>query len=268
LGLVSGEPDAPGAPGDQRVLIARLRAVAKTKDAELAALRAQVAVLRADLEAGRALTSRRAEAITAILSFFAGFLITDGHIAYQPLLPPAGRHPAMLPARHPQSWAAGVITVLRDAHHAVEEARSRGQPVLRPALLAELRDRHDEAVRLRTTLNRLRDWDGDGNHPGYTLGCWLRGHADQVWLFTTESAVEWTSNSAEQAVKGPKRHRAVSGYWHTQQTLGRWCRIHSYLGFPMSHGLTAIEAISTALAGKSWLPPTTPATAPRNQTDP
>jgi len=55
---VSGEPDPPGAPGDQRVLVARLRAVAEAKDAELAALRAEVAVLRADLEAGRELARR------------------------------------------------------------------------------------------------------------------------------------------------------------------------------------------------------------------
>lgn len=35
----------------------------------------------------RALGSRRAEAITAILGFFTGFLITDGYTAYQQMLP-------------------------------------------------------------------------------------------------------------------------------------------------------------------------------------
>ena len=110
------------------------------------------------------------------------------------------------------------------------------------------------AVAFGIIHNRLRDWDGDGNHPGYTLGCWLREHAGQVWLFTTESDVEWTSNSAERAVKGPKRHQAVSGYWHTQATLGRWCRIRSYLDSAANHGLTALGAISNALAGNPWLP--------------
>ena len=75
-----------------------------------------------------------------------------------------------------------------------------------------------------------------------------------MWLFTAGFAVEWTGNSAERAVKGPKRHQAVSGYWHTQATLARWCRIRSYLESAASHGLTALEAISTALAGKPWLP--------------
>jgi transposase len=27
--------------------------------------------------------------------------------------------------------------------------------------------------------------------------------------------VPWTNNAAEQALKSPKRHQAVSGYWHT-----------------------------------------------------
>ena len=70
---------------------------------------------------------------------------------------------------------------------------------------------------------------------------------------------EWTSNSAERAVKGPKRHQAVSGYWHTQQTLGRWCRIRSYLDSAANHGLTALDAITSALAGQPWLPATQPA---------
>jgi hypothetical protein len=47
----------------------------------------------------------------------------------------------------------------------------------------------------------------NGNHPGYALGCWLHEYKEQVWLFTREFAVEWTGNSAERAVKGPKRTR-------------------------------------------------------------
>jgi hypothetical protein len=89
-----------------------------------------------------------------------------------------------------------VITILREAHQAVEAARARGQPALDAGLLAGLRQRYDDAVAFGITRNRLRDWDGDGNHPGYTLGCWLREHAGQVWLFTTEFDVEWTSDLA------------------------------------------------------------------------
>ena len=47
-------------------------------------------------------------------------------------------------------------------------------------LLAKLRERYDEAVAFGITHNRHRDWH-DGNHPGYTLGCWLRDYKEQVW---------------------------------------------------------------------------------------
>src|SRR5258708_4204285 len=157
----------------------------------------------------QALASRRAEGITALLAFFTGFLIVDGYTAYQQLSGQlAGiqqccqpvirrcRAVAKLGPGSLQSWAAEVITVLREAHQAVEDARSRGQPALDAGLLKGLRERYDEAVASGITHNRLRDWDGDGNHPGYALGCWLREHADQVWLFTTAFEVEWTSNSA------------------------------------------------------------------------
>jgi hypothetical protein len=216
----------------------------------------------------RALGSRRAGAITAILGFFTGFLITDGYAAYQRLLPQlAGiqqcaqhvirrcRAVTKLGPGRLQSWATDVIDLLREAHRLVEQAQARDGPVDVEAL-ATLRERYDKAVAFGITHNRLRDWN-EGNHPGYVLGCWLRDYACQVWLFTREPAVAWTNNISEQGVKAAKRHQAVSGYWHTQETLARWCRIRSYLDSAAAHGRTALDAITTALSGTPWLPPAT-----------
>ncbi len=102
--------------------------------------------------------------------------------------------------------------------------------------------------------NRHRDWDGDGNHPAFVLATWLKTHADQVWHFTGNLAVDWTSNAAERGVKPAKRHQAVSGYWQTDQTLDRWCLIQSYLTSARNHGLTILDAITRAQAGHPWLP--------------
>jgi transposase len=214
----------------------------------------------------RALPSRRHAAITAILAFFTGFLISDGYGAYQELLPKlAGvqqccqhvirrcRAVTKLGPGSLQSWAADVIDVLREAHQAVEDALARGDPALDTELLAKLRERYDEAVAFGIIHNRHRDWH-DGNHPGYALGCWLRDYKEQVWLFTANFAVDWTNNCSEQAVKAAKRHQAVSGYWHTPRTLARWCRVRSYLDTATNHGLTALDAITRALAGNPWLP--------------
>jgi transposase len=59
----------------------------------------------------------------------------------------------------------------------------------------------------------------------------------------------------QRGAKAAKRHQAVSGYWHSLATLGRWCRLRSYLDSAAAHGITALDAISSAITGNPWLPP-------------
>ena len=94
-----------------------------------------------------------------------------------------------------QSWAGDIIAILREAHQAVEDARARGSTALGADLLGKLRERYDDAAAFGITHNRLRDWH-EGNHPGYALGCWLRGYKEQVFLFTRDFAVDWTNDLA------------------------------------------------------------------------
>jgi transposase len=153
---------------------------------------------------------------------------------------------------HPtqQKWAGEIITVLREAAAAVTETTT---DQLDPQLLADLRRRYDHAVTWGITTNRHREW-AKGNHPGYTLAKRLHDKADQVWTFTQNLAVPWTNNASEQALKGPKRHQAVSGYWHTLTTLAEYCRVRSYLVSARNHGLRPIDAIHAALNRNPWLP--------------
>jgi transposase len=216
----------------------------------------------------QAIASRRKAAVAAgIPAAFAGWLITDGYTGYQHLLSRlAGiqqccahvirrcRAVTKLGPGGLQSWAGDIIAILREAHHAVQEARARGGTAPDPQILASLRERYDTAVSAGIIHNRLRDWH-DGNHPGYALGCWLRGYKEQVFLFTRDFSVDWTNNVSERGAKAAKRHQAVSGYWHSLATVARWCRIRSYLDSAAAHGVTALDAISGALAGKPWLPP-------------
>jgi hypothetical protein len=216
----------------------------------------------------RAMASRRKAALAAGLpASFTGYLITDGYTGYQHLLTRlAGiqqcaahvirrcRAVTKLGPGGVQNWAGDVIAVLRGAHRAVEAARARGDTALDQQELDDLRERYDTAVSSGIIHNRLRDWH-DGNHPGHALGTWLRDYKEQVFLFTRNFAVSWTNNVSERGAKAAKRHQAVSGYWHSLTTLARWCRIRSYLDTTAAHGITALDAISTAIAGKPWLPP-------------
>lgn len=158
-----------------------------------------------------------------------------------------------------QKWARQVHDILREANTAVSQAIADERGQLDVGLLADLRARYDKAVDWGQITNRHRDWDGDGHHPGYTLACRLAVKAEQVWLFTRNFAVPWTNNASEQALKGPKRHQAVSGYWHTMTTLTRYCQVRSYLVSARHHGIRPVDAIHTALTGQPWLP--TPAAA-------
>jgi transposase len=223
------------------------------------------------------LTSRGYDTVIAALRTFAGHLIVDGYGAYQRLLSQAGgllagiqqcvqhlmrrcRGVAKLgPGTLQSHWTGEAVTALTDAHTQVQAAKARGDTTLDPTHLADLRERYDTAVDSGITHNRHRDWDGDGNHPGYTLATWMKTHAAQVWHFTTHLNVDWTSNAAERGVKPAKRHQAVSGYWHTDRTLNRWCLIQSYLTTARNHGLTVLDAITRAHTGNPWLPG--PATA-------
>jgi transposase len=153
-----------------------------------------------------------------------------------------------------QKWARQVQDILREANTAVTQAITAGRDQLDPDLLAGLRARYDKAVHWGQITNRCRDWDGEKNHPGYVLARRLAAKAEQVWLFTRNFLVPWTNNASEQALKGPKRHQAVSGYWHTMTTLTRYCRVRSYLVSARNHGIRPVDAIHAALAGNPWLP--------------
>jgi hypothetical protein len=153
-----------------------------------------------------------------------------------------------------RSWAGDIIALLRKAHRAVEDACARGDASLSQEILHDLRERYDKAVTHGIIHNRLRAWHDD-NHPGYSLGTWLWDDKEQVLLFTRDFRVDWTNNISERGAKAAKRHQAVSGHWHSLATLACWRRIRSYLDSAMAHGITAIDAIRTALEGNPWLPP-------------
>jgi len=151
---------------------------------------------------------RKGDVAAGIPAAFTGYLMTDGYTGYQHLLTRlAGiqqccqhiirrcRAVIKLGPGGLQSWAGDIIAILREAHQAVEDARARGSTALGADLLDKLRERYDDAVAFGITHNRLRDWD-TGNHPGYALGCWLRGYKEQVFLFTRDFNVSWTNDLA------------------------------------------------------------------------
>jgi hypothetical protein len=216
-----------------------------------------------------AMPSRSKDSIAdlGVLDGWHGYLVRDDYAGWHQFDPHlAGvqqccahiiRHCKGVHELHPdwQKWADTVITALRAAAKAVDDARAAGADQLDPDLLTQLRERYDKAVEWGITTNRHRDWH-KGNHPGYTLAQRLKAKAEQVWLFARNFNIPWTNNPSEQALRSPKRHQAVSGYWHTTNTLRDDLRVRSYLASARAHGIRAIDAIHNALTGNPWLPTT------------
>jgi transposase len=157
-----------------------------------------------------------------------------------------------------QQWAGQVQKALRDAARLVEGANTTGVGIDAKAL-AHAGRRYDQGVLVGISINLSRSWH-EGNHPGLVLARRLQAKAGQVWLFTKDLRIPWTNNASEQALKSPKLHQKVSGYWHTTLTLGRFCRVRSYLVTARNHGVKPIDAIHAALTRKPWLR-TAPTTA-------
>ncbi|MGH3998657.1 MAG: IS66 family transposase, partial [Pseudonocardiaceae bacterium] len=216
--------------------------------------------------------SRSKTALTGlgVLEGYPGYLVKDDYAAWhqfdahlagvQQCTAHLIRHTKGVLDLHPtqQNWAGEVITVPREANTAVVAATADGRNHLDPRVLTDLRQRYDKAVAWGITTNRHRTWI-KGNHPGYNLATHLHTKADQVWTFTRNLAVPWTNNPSEQALKDPKRHQAVTGYWHTLTTLADYCRGRSYLVSARNHGVHPIDAIHNALTGNPWLPTASPA---------
>jgi transposase len=59
-----------------------------------------------------------------------------------------------------------------------------------------------------------------------------------------------SNNVSERGAKVAKRHKAVSGYWHSLATLACGYRIRTYLDSAAAHGITALDAIRDAIVGK------------------
>jgi hypothetical protein len=158
-----------------------------------------------------------------------------------------------------QKWAGRLLDLLREANSLVVDARATGDNRLDQQAIDRLRARYNADVRIGELTNMSRPWTDGKNHPGLVLARRLAAKADQVWLFCTDFKIPWVNNAAEQAIRLPKRHQAVSGYWQTPTTLAAYLRVRSYLVSARDHGIHAIDAIRLAIAGQPWLP--TPRTA-------
>ncbi|MGR6913089.1 IS66 family transposase [[Actinomadura] parvosata] len=151
-------------------------------------------------------------------------------------------------SRVQRCWTEPVMSALTDAKAAVAKARAAGATTVDEQVLDGLRARYDEAVAWGIATNTHRDWP-TGRHPGYTLAKRLQARAAHVWRFTTDFAVPFTNNPAEQPQRMVKLQMKIGGCWRSVRAAARYCLIRSYLGTARNHGIHPLDALREALAG-------------------
>jgi Family of unknown function (DUF6444) len=136
-----------------------------------------------------------------------------------------------------------------------QDSTNSGTPTSKEPIAAKER-RTAERKRRDSSERERRQDRKPGGQPGHP-GAGLARDPDPDQRKTAEPPAQCSrcgTGLAGAQPAGASWAQAVSGYWHTQTTLARWCRIRSYLDSSASHGLTALDAITTALNGKPWLP--------------
>ena len=115
-----------------------------------------------------------------------------------------------------QSWAGDIITVLREAHQAVEDARARGSTAPDADMLDKLRQRYDEAAASGIIHNRLL-------HSPENPGC----HHYPPWRDQFTAPPEWTPQRGWKTVIDQEKQKfsikcrkgASIGYAHEETAM-------------------------------------------------
>jgi len=84
----------------------------------------------------------------------------------------------------------------------------------------------------------------------------LRHHEAATLRFLHDPHVPWSNNQAEQDIRPAKTLLKIIGGFRTEAGAQEFCVIRSYLSTTGKNAVHPFDAISMALAGEPWLPPT------------
>jgi len=160
---------------------------------------------------------------------------------------------------HPdQHWQAQALDTLLALNTAAHDALDRGHTAIPPDISDPLLHAWRQAIlvglaqhparpgrkqsKTRNLLERLRDREAD------------------VLRFAHDLTVPFTNNQAERDLRPTKTQMKISGTFRSETSATAWARIRGYVSTARKHGLTAFNAILTAVEGNPWTPTPSPTT--------
>jgi hypothetical protein len=151
-----------------------------------------------------------------------------------------------------KAWARQAIDALLNLDKAAEAARAEGKDAIDPQVLAEHEDWYRKAAAAGIALNAGRH--GKLQEKRHALAKRRKDREDDYLRYARDLRVPFTDNAAEQAIRMSKLRIKISGCMRSMTGAEEFCAIRSYLATAARHGITGLEALTSAFQGRPWIP--------------
>jgi transposase len=173
---------------------------------------------------------------------------------------------AFLQERYPQDWEGAMVEHLLFIKKAVAEAVARGQTCLAQAQLIAFETRYDELVQQGLALNPVPERSPHQRGklkqpPQKNLLDRLRNHKTAVLAFMYDFKVPFDNNLAERDIRMVKLKQKISGCFRSEDGAKVFCSIRGYLSTARKNGVSAFEALKSAMRSSPYAPDFLPAIA-------
>ena len=217
---------------------------------------------------------RGVEALTdmGILGVYHGVVVHDGWRPYERLgsfdHAQCGAHflrhlDAAAQVHANQQWTATVRRCLLAARTAAQIAADAGESNVPVKIAKPIRAEYDRAVTAAFALcppgppPRRRGTGGwlAWQRDTYNLASRLRNEQDQILRVLTNTAVPFTNNTAERALRMVKIHDKISGTFRSDDHLDAFVAVRSYLQTAAKHEKNLLTALRELFTTGPWIPP-------------
>lgn len=157
-----------------------------------------------------------------------------------------------------QHWPTQAIEALFALNTAAHQARDQGKHAIPPEIADPLLRSWRHAIRVGLAQHP----PGIGWKQSKTRNLLerLRDREDDVLRFARDVSVPFTNNQAERDLRPTKTQMKISGTFRSETSARAWARIRGYVSTARKNGISAYDAIHTAVTGNPWAPTLSPAT--------
>jgi transposase len=160
------------------------------------------------------------------------------------------------------TWCAEMTEVLLAAKHASETAAAAGRPRVGTRRAKTIRARYHAALDAAFATLPAGPPPRRRHQGGWTIyerNAWnlatrMRAHADDVLRLLDDTAVPFTNNTAERALRPTKLHDKISGTFRSDDGAQAFATIRSYLQTAALNGNNRLDVLHQLFTTGPWLP--------------